>query len=116
MGQEYECSVPRFKYLAVQLNLELSRGANNFVSIQLSTSLRYCFTGEEEKDHIIQILFFFGEHIIQILFVKYSSTHQSLIPVLDVAANQSSCIRIHKLHYNTEHGIPDTVNFTSKIS
>ena len=105
MGQEYECSVPRFKYLALQLNLELSRGANNFVSIQLSTSLRYCFTGEEEKDHIIQIL-----------FVKYSSTHQSLIPVLDVAANQSSCIRIHKLHYNTEHGIPDTVNFTSKIS
>ena len=105
MGQEYECSVPRFKYLAVQLNLELSRGANNFVSIQLSTSLRYCLTGEEEKDHIIQIL-----------FVKYSSTHQSLIPVLDVAANQSSCIRIHKLHYNTEHGIPDTVNFTSKIS
>ena len=109
MGQEYECSVPRFKYLAVQLNLELSRGANNFVSIQLSTSLRYCFTGEEEKDHIIQIL-----------FVKYSSTHQSLIPVLDVAANQPSCIRIHKLHYNTEihklHGIPDTVNFTSEIS
>jgi len=61
------------------------------------------------------------DHIIHILSVyKYSSTHQSLIPVLDVAANQPSCIRIHKLHYNTEihklHGIPDTVNFTSEIS
>ena len=106
MGQEYECSVPRFKYLAVQINSELSGGANSFFSIQLSTSPYVA----QKKDHIIHIL---SEY-------KYSSTHQSLIPVLDVAANQPSCIRIHKLHYNTEihklHGIPDTVNFTSEIS
>jgi hypothetical protein len=100
MGQEYKCSVPRFKYLSVQLNSELFRSSK--IS-SVSSFLHHYYIVAREKDHIIQILLL-------------SSTHQTLIPVQDVAANQSSCFRIHMVHYNTEHGIPDVVNLTSKIS